>query len=95
MYKKHKIPCPNCHAYKLVSSSPAGFALTLFLGSILFACIPVLGWLLIAPLALLDLLLLPTTIVLFLIPKMRKVTIRCRQCEWKGDPISSLQPKTA
>jgi hypothetical protein len=94
MLKKHKVPCPNCEAYKIWSWSPAGLAFTLFLGSIITACVPIIGWILIVPLALLDILLLPITIVLFLIPKMRTVTAYCRQCEWRGSPklLSSLRP---
>jgi hypothetical protein len=88
MLKKYKVPCPNCHAYALWSSSPAGLALTLLLGSVIIACIPIIGWLLLIPIAFLDIILLPATIVLYLIPKMRIVTVRCRQCEWKGHPTS-------
>jgi hypothetical protein len=96
MFKKYKIPCPNCHAFKLVSWSPAGLLLTLLVGSIITACIPIIGWLLIIPIALLDAVLLPATIVLYLIPKMREVTVQCRQCEWKGKPdvLPSLRIQT-
>jgi len=97
MLKKHKVPCPNCHAFKLWSWSTAGLCLSLLLGSIVTACIPIIGWLLIIPLAIVDIILLPVTIVLYLLPKMRIVTVRCRQCEWKGTPESlpSLKTQTA
>ena len=97
MIKKHKIACPNCHTFKLWSWSPAGLSLSLFVGSIITACIPILGWLLFIPLALADLVIVPVTIVLYLIPKMRVVTVHCRQCEWTGTPESlpSLKPQTA
>jgi hypothetical protein len=97
MLKKLKIACPQCHAYKLWSWSPAGLALSLVLGSIITMCIPIIGWLLFIPLALADVVLIPATIVLYLIPKMRIVTVRCRQCEWTGLPASltSLKPQTA
>jgi len=97
MLKKYKIACPNCHAYKLWSWSPAGLAFSLVLGGIITACVPIIGWLLIIPLALADLVLIPAAIVLYLIPKMRVVTVRCRECEWTGSPASlpSLNPQTA
>lgn len=84
MYKKLKVPCPNCAAYKLSSWSPAGLALTLFIGAILVACIPVIGWLLAIPLLLAAAVLLPVVVILYSVPKMRVVTARCKQCEWRG-----------
>jgi hypothetical protein len=97
MIKKYKIACPNCRAFKLWSWSPAGMCLSAVLGSIITACIPIIGWLLFIPLALADFVLIPATIVFYLIPKMRIVTVRCRQCEWTGLPasLSSLKPHTA
>jgi hypothetical protein len=97
MIKKYKIPCPNCHAFKLWSWSPAGLALSLLLGAIVTACIPIVGWILFIPLMLGAALIAPITIVLYLIPKMRVVTVHCRQCEWTGKPESlpSLKPQTA
>jgi hypothetical protein len=86
MYKKLKAPCPNCASYKLYSWSPAGLALTLLLGSIVLACVPIIGWLLIIPLGLTAIVLLPIVVTLYFIPRMRVVTARCRQCEWKGSP---------
>jgi hypothetical protein len=97
MYKKHKVPCPNCHEYKLVSWSPAGLSLTLLLGAVVTACVPIIGWLLIIPLGLLAAALVPVTLALYLIPKMRVVTVKCRRCEWKGQPnsLQSLQSRVA
>lgn len=86
MYKKLKTPCPNCVSYKLSSWSPAGLALTFLLGSILLLCVPIVGWLLAVPLMLAAAVLVPITIVLYLIPSMRLVTARCRQCQWNGSP---------
>lgn len=94
MRKKLKQPCPNCHAYKVWSRSPAGFTLTLLLGSLIVACIPIIGWFFIIPLALLDIILLPLTIILYCIPIMRVVTARCSQCSWKGNP-EELSVQTA
>jgi hypothetical protein len=97
MYKKHKVPCPQCHAFKLVSWSPAGLSLTLLLGSVITVCIPVLGWILIIPIALADIVLISLTVVLYMIPTMRQVTVRCRQCDWKAneDILPTLKPQTA
>ena len=95
MLKKHKIACPHCHAFKLWSWSPAGLAFSLFLGSIITACVPIIGWLLLIPIVLADALLLPVTIVLYLIPKMRVVTVHCRQCEWTAKPESLQSLLTA
>jgi len=86
MFKKLKVPCPNCHAYKLFSWSPAGMSFTLLVGSIVGACVPIIGWLLLLPLLMGALVLFPTTFILYLIPAMRRVTVRCRQCEYRSSP---------
>jgi hypothetical protein len=97
MLKKYKIACPNCHAFKLWSWSPAGLAASLLFGSIITAAIPIIGWLLLIPIALADILLLPVAVVLYLIPKMRVVMVRCRQCDWLGEPqsLTALTPQQA
>ena len=95
MFKKLKVPCPNCKAYKLFSWSPAGLSLGITVTALIFACVPIIGWLFLVPILFAEIILIPTTIVLYLIPKMRVVTARCRQCEWKStEQPFLLKPQT-
>ena len=90
MFLKDKT-CPHCSQYKLMWWSPARMTLYLLAGSVITVCIPILGLILLIPIILADIVLIPTAIILYLIPRARRLELRCWSCKWHGAESLAVQ----
>jgi hypothetical protein len=83
--------CPNCGHFKLYLWSPARMALYCTVAGILVVCVPVIGWLLAIVILPAEIVLTIATIVLYMVPAMRRITLKCWHCKWQSAP----EPATA
>ena len=86
-----KIACPNCGQYKLMRMSPAKWCLYILVFGNIFIFVPIIGWLLAIPMLIADIGLIPATIILYCMPKMRHLTLKCRACKWNGEESEAVE----
>jgi hypothetical protein len=61
-------------------------ALYCSVAGILIACAPVVGWLLAIVILPTEIVLIPATLILYLIPSTRRITFKCWHCKWQEGP---------
>ena len=81
-----KLKCPNCGEYKIHKVSAARYCLYIvcFGNGFALGC-PIIGWIFIIPMLILDIFLVPATIVAYCSPKLRHLTAKCSKCHWEGE----------